>query len=78
VCREKFLVALMRALSLPAADPEDIQVRCLKAILGEKSKDPTMHDQVRLCCLPPFSFTTEPRLTLDVPSSVLSVDRDLG
>jgi serine/threonine protein kinase len=42
---EKFLVALMRALSLPAADPEDIQVRCLKAILGEKSKDPTMHDQ---------------------------------
>ncbi len=45
-CRDKFLAALMRALSLPAADPEDIQVRCLKAVLGEKSKDPTLHDQV--------------------------------
>ena len=53
-CRDKFLAALMRALSLPAADPEDIQVRCLKAVLGEKSKDPTLHDQVPFAPSPLF------------------------
>lgn len=44
--RETFLSPLMRLLGLPAADPDDIQVRCLKAVLAEKSRDPTLHDQV--------------------------------
>jgi len=38
---DDLLTALVKEVALPPSDSEDLHIRCLKAVLAEKSKDPT-------------------------------------
>ncbi|KAL6052688.1 SH2 domain-containing protein [Balamuthia mandrillaris] len=42
---DRFVPALMKLLEIPVPDHDDIKLKCLKAILSEKSRDPTLSGQ---------------------------------
>jgi hypothetical protein len=81
---DNFLSVLVQTLGLPAADPDDIEVRCLKAILAEKSKDPTTKEHMivtldrfgKLCDLFGPVIATPPKRTTNIMQNVHEVLRN--